>query len=245
MSAPLIRLVALAALVGPGLAVASVGRVTRLQGEATRIPRGAVGVPLAEGAAVELGDTLQVKPGGALKFELTDGSVIALAEKSTLTITEAEFEGQERKGFSGLLRGGSLWTKVKKALGGGKFEVTTERAVAGVRGTIFRIDADTLVKAASGGGKSRLASIIRVVEGVVVVHPAKAIAGTIKAPPGGPGKRVAVAGPREVGAEEWEARFVELQKNSQIAVGVDLWEQSVYDQAARRDAFAKWLEKNP
>ena len=222
---------------------AEVGRVSKLEGSATRTPRDGKPVALAEGAAVELGDTLVVKPGGALKFELTDGSVIALAERSTLTITEAEFEGQERKGFSGMLKGGSLWTKVKKALGGGKFEVTTERAVAGVRGTIFRIDADTLVKAA--GGRGRQASVVRVVEGVVAVRPTRLIARTLKAavPPKGP--RVEVPGPREISADEWEARFVELQQNTQLAVGVDLWEQAEYDAAAKRDAFARWLEKNP
>jgi hypothetical protein len=228
------------------LAQAEVGRITKLQGEATRAPRGGPAAALAPGSPIELGDTLAVKPGGALKLELTDGSVIALAEKSTLVITEAEFEGQERKGFSGLLQGGSLWTKVKKAMGGGKFEVTTERAVAGVRGTIFRIDADALVKAA-GGGRSRAASIVRVVEGVVAVRPsATVIARSSRAAAPPPkGKRVEVPGPREIGASEWESRFVELQKNTQIAVGVDLWEQAEYDQAARNDAFEKWLEKNP
>lgn len=223
-------------------ALADVGHITKLDGAATRAPKGGAAVALTEGAAIELGDTLVVTK-GALKLELTDGSIIALGDKSTLVINEAEFEGQERKGFSGFLQGGSLWTKVKKALGGGKFEVTTERAVAGVRGTIFRIDADSLVKAAKGG-KGRKASIVRVVEGVVAVKPTKAIAQTFtKAAPKGP--RTEVSGPKEVTVDEWEARFVELQKNTQITVGVDLWEQAQYDEAARHDAFAQWLEKNP
>lgn len=239
----LFRAAAVLGLLAAQAALAEVGHVSKLDGGATRTPRGGQPVALAEGAAVELGDTLAVKPGGALKFELTDGSVIALAEKSTLVITEAEFEGQERKGFSGMLKGGSLWTKVKKALGGGKFEVTTERAVAGVRGTIFRIDADTLIKAA--GGRGRTASVVRVVEGVVAVRPSKLVARTIKGATPPRGKRVEVPGPREVSADEWEARFVELQQNTQIAVGVDLWEQAEYDAAAKRDAFARWLEKNP
>ena len=238
------RAAALVVLALAQVALAEVGHVSKLEGSATRTPKGGQPAALAEGTAIELGDTLAVKPGGALKFELTDGSVIALAEKSTLTITEAEFEGQERKGFSGMLKGGSLWTKVKKALGGGKFEVTTERAVAGVRGPIFRIDAGTLVKAA--GGRGRVASVVRVVEGVVAVRPSKLVARTIKgAVPPAKGKRVEVPGPREISADEWEARFVELQQNTQIAVGVDLWEQAEYDAAAKRDAFATWLEKNP
>lgn len=237
------RLVALVVLSVAAGASAQVGQVTKLEGSATRTPRGGAAEPLKEGASIALGDRLEVAT-GALKLELTDGSVIALFEKSTLDITEADFEGQERRGFSGFLRRGSLWTRVKKALGGGKFEVTTERAVAGVRGTIFRIDADTFVKAAKG--KGRRASIVRVVEGVVAVKPTKHIAKTLtKAGPKKAGPRVEVPGPAEVTADEWEARFVELQRGQQLVVGEDLFEQAQLDEASQRDAFGRWLEANP
>jgi hypothetical protein len=236
------RILALTTALLAGHALASVGKIAVLDGAGTRTPKGGAAASLAVGTDIELGDTVDVTKGN-LKLELTDGSVIALAEKSKLEITEAEFEGQERKGFSAFLKAGSLWTKVKKALGGGKFEVTTERAVAGVRGTIFRVDADTLVKAAKGQG--RKASIVRVVEGVVAVRPTKEIAKTIKAAtPAAKGARVEVPGPKEITADEWEARFVELQKNQQITVGVDLWEQAEINAAAKADAFSKWLEKN-
>ncbi len=235
------RLFAVATLLCASLALAEVGKITKLDGAATRTPKGGKAEALKEGSAIELGDTIAVTT-GALKFELTDGSIIALDAKSLFTVNEAEFEGQERKGFSGFLKGGSLWTKVKKALGGGKFEVTTERAVAGVRGTIFRIDADTLVKAAKGQG--RRASIVRVVEGVVSVHPTREIAKSLKAALPSKGPRTEVPGPKEITADEWEARFVDLQKDTQIAVGLDLWEQAQFDEAAKHDAFSKWLEKN-
>ncbi|MBK6539065.1 MAG: hypothetical protein IPG09_15320, partial [Ignavibacteria bacterium] len=35
---------------------------------------------------------------------------------------------------------GSLWVKLKKLIGGGKFEVSTERMVNGVRGTEFSVE---------------------------------------------------------------------------------------------------------
>jgi len=225
------------------LALAEVGKVASLEGEATRTPKGGAAEALKVGSLIELADTITVKAGN-LKFELNDGSVIMLAPASTLEITEAEFEGQERKGFSGLLKAGSLWTKVKKALGGGKFEVSTERAVAGVRGTIFRIDADALVKAAKGKAKGRKASIVRVVEGAVAVNPSKAIAKTLKSALKPKGPRVEVPGPKEVSVDEWEKIFVTLAANQQIAVGVDLWEQAEIDEASRNDAFSKWIEKN-
>ncbi|MFO0596076.1 MAG: FecR family protein [Myxococcaceae bacterium] len=223
-------------------AFAEVGKVAALEGEASRTPKGGKPEALAAGANIELGDTLTVK--GNLKFELNDGSVIMLAPNSTLEITEADFEGQERKGFKGLLKAGSLWTKVKKALGGGGFEVSTERAVAGVRGTIFRIDADALVKAAKSK-QGRKASIVRVIEGSVGVNPTKAVADSIlKQLKKKQGPRVEVAGPKEVTADEWEKIFVALSANQQIAVGVDLWEQAEIEEAVKKDAFAKWIEKN-
>lgn len=236
------RLLVVAVSLLSSLALAEVGKVATLEGEATRTPKGGTAEALKAGSTVELGDTLSVKSGN-LKFELNDGSVIMLAPASVLEITEAEFEGQERSGFSGLLKAGSLWTKVKKAIGGGKFEVSTERAVAGVRGTIFRIDADALVKG-SKGGKGRKASIVRVVEGAVGVKPQPAIAKSIKSAAPKKGPRVEVPGPKEVTVDAWEKIFVDLAANQQVIVGVDLWEQAEIDAASKTDAFSKWIEKN-
>lgn len=236
------RLLVVAVAVLSSLGWADIGKISTLEGEATRTPKGGAAVALAAGSAIELGDVITVKTGN-LKLELTDGSIIALAPASTLEITEAEFEGQERKGFSGLLKGGSLWTKVKKALGGGKFEVSTERAVAGVRGTIFRIDADALVKAANKG-QGRRASIVRVIEGSVAVKPSAVIAKSLKKAAPKKGPRVEVAGPQEVSVDQWEKIFVTLAANQQIAVGVDLWEQAEIEEVAKNDAFSKWIEKN-
>ena len=241
------RLLCSAVMLVGALALADVGKVAQLDGSATRKGKDGTSEELHKDVAIQLGDTIEVGK-GFLKIELTDGSVLALSDKSKLVINEAEFEGQERKGFSALLSAGSLWTKVKKAIGGAKYEVQTERAVAGVRGTIFRVDADALVKANKGKGQARKASIVRVVEGAVNVRPsaevAKASKAQIKKPAAPKGPRVQVAGPQEVSEEKWEEIFVDLQKNQQIIVGVDLWEQAEIDTASKNDAFSKWLDKN-
>lgn len=239
------RFMAVVAVLVASSAFAEIGQISVVEGKATRTQKGGLAAQeLAVGTEIELGDTIDVKTGN-LKFELTDGSIVALAAGSKLEITEAEFEGQERKGFKALLGAGSLWTKVKKTLTGAKFEVTTERAVAGVRGTIFRIDADALVKAAKG----RKASIIRVIEGVVNVKPTEAVIKASHAAlpgikPVSKGPRTQVAGPTEISSDEWEKRFVDLQANQQVIVGVDLWDQAQAQAATKNDAFAKWLEKN-
>ncbi len=219
----------------PALAWASVGKVALLDGAATRTPdKGAAGA-LKVGDAIELNDTLKVSK-GHLKVELNDGSEIALDEKSELKIDEAEFEGQDCKAFVGELKSGSLWTKVKKLLGGAKYEVKTQRAVAGVRGTIFRIDANTLVTAAKG----RHATIVRVVEGAVGVT-AKVAKAVAKA---APGKHVQVPGPTEISQEQWEQKFVELQAGQAQIVGdgADLFEAAELKDKEKNDAFQKWLD---
>ena len=224
----------------PAAALASVGKVVILEGKGTRTPEGGgAAVELKVGTEIELKDLLKVS-GGGLKFELNDGSQIALADKSELLIDDAQFEGQECKSFLGTLKAGSLWTHVKKLVGGSKYEVKTERAVAGVRGTIFRIDADTLIKAAKG----RHATVVRVTEGIVRVNPSAAIAKTMKTQAPKPGERKEVSGPKEITADEWEAKFVELAAGQQMEVGEDLWEKAQLSEAQKNDAFSKWIDKN-
>ena len=233
------KILAALLVLSPAAALASVGKVVALEGKGTRTPDGGgAAVALKVGTEIELKDTLKVS-GGGLKFELNDGSQIALADKSELVVDDAQFEGQDCKSFLGTLKAGSLWTHVKKLLGGSKYEVKTERAVAGVRGTIFRIDADTLIKAAQG----RHATVVRVAEGVVRVNPSAAIAKTMKAQTK-PGERKQVPGPKEITADEWEAKFVELAAGQDFAVGADLWENAQLVEAQKNDAFSKWLDKN-
>ncbi len=233
---------ALLSLLIPAIASAAIGKVVVVEGKGTRTPDGGgAAVELKVGSEIELKDTLKAE-GGNLKFELNDGSQIALADKSELYIDEAKFDGQNCTGFMGTLKAGSLWTKVKKLLGDAKYEVKTERAVAGVRGTIFRIDADALVKSAKG----RHATLVRVTEGVVRVNPSKSAAATMKTakPPAAPkGERKEVPGPKEITADEWEAKFLDLQKDQSILVGDDLFEKAEIAKAEKNDAFQKWLEK--
>ena len=173
-------------------ALASVGTISTLEGTATRTSRG-VETPLKEGAAIEVEDLIRVKT-GALKLTLNDTSVIMLAQGADLTITEADFAGQERRSFSAKLGLGALWSKVTKALSGSnaKFEVVTERAVAGVRGTTFQVE---VVK----GGDGEIETHIGVIEGEVGVArwapPAMAVASAREAggSPRGAAKPTAMA----------------------------------------------------
>lgn len=252
-------------------ALAAIGRVSLVEGVAHRVPSdtdtrspraGAESERLREGTGIELSDRITVEEGAHLKITLNDGSVVVVGGGSTLYIDEARFEGQERRGFGVFLEVGKLWAKVKKAIAGSdaKFEVTTERAVAGVRGTIFRIDAlkatlqvntaqepskTTRRKKKRPAPKRQVSTRVRVDEGKVAVGDPRVyaqVAASGAAQPD-PGPRRQVAGPQEVDAATWEERFVLLQAGREVVVGPDLWEVGAV-KAGTNDAFDAWIEAN-
>jgi hypothetical protein len=231
---------ALLALALSTTALGAVGTVTVVDGPAFRTPKGGAELPLQQGASVELDDTLRTGPAGGLKVTLTDQSVVVLGPDSELLVERAEFEGQERSRVSLKLLVGGIWAKVKKAIAGtdSTFEVSAARAVAGVRGTIFRVDATPLI-AGTHPPKIR-ETVVRVSEGRVGVN-AQVKASGAKPPPKGP--RVEVPGPTEVTAEQWEKRFVELQAGREVRI-TDTQFQSGKARETK-DAIDRFLQKHP
>lgn len=241
-------------------AFASVGEVSVLEGHATRAPgKDAAPVDLKVGSPIEQGDVLKVDAGGNLKLTLTDKSVLMVAGGSELTIDEARFKGLERESFSIKLALGKVWAHVSKTLAGSdqNFEVKTDRAVAGVRGTIFRVDATKLFDQAQAKPRKaagRSYTVVRVQDGKVAVnakvareHQDKAdpqLLAQMGIKPGGPGPRHRVEGPKQISKEAWEAKFTELQKQQFVAVGEDLWHEGGWDPKTDQDAFARFVNKN-
>ncbi len=223
----------------------SVGRVSVLQGTAKR--RAADGDhALAVGSTVHLGDVVRVDARSRLKMTLNDQSVIMLDENSELTLTEADFDHQVRKGFAATLGFGKFWAKVKKAVSGSdaKFEVSTDRAVAGVRGTAFRVETVTLVSGATRTKGTR----VRVSQGKVAVdsrfNDQPQLAGATAGPDQKQGKRVQVQGPQEITRQEWEEKFVELQKGWALTVGAAGYWQVEPNAPEPKDAFATFIQAN-
>ncbi len=179
-----------------------VGTVTVLDGSAERTPQGGKAVALAKGAALEAGDLVKVAKGN-LKVVLADDSVLMLGEGSELRLDEATFAGKERKGVSLRLLLGALWTHVTK---GGRYEVQTERAVAGVRGTTFRVDV-------LSADPKHPATCVCVGEGKVGVWSGVDAAADAK-------KEKASAGagepPASLSRPGWTPRFTEVAANGQL-----------------------------
>jgi hypothetical protein len=97
------------------------------------------------GAAVQMGDQLATGRPGRMKVVFPDDSVLTVSEDSRVTVDDQVFSADAGKARSvfGLLRG-----KVNAAVSeyyrnpGNSYEIKTETAVAGVRGTEFAMTFD-------------------------------------------------------------------------------------------------------
>jgi hypothetical protein len=195
-----------AVLAGVTLALAAVavaapnapaGTVTFLAGDAARTAPGGKPEKLAVGKAVLQGDVLETQKRTRLEVKLGDGSVLRLGPSSKAEVAAAAFgKTVEDRNVSAKLLVGKVWANVAKAVGGEqRFEVKTENAVAGVRGTTFRVDAAT--------DKS---VVVKVYSGTVAVAsgsiPRPEHQGAV--PAGTKPQRTQIAGPQQVTREQWE-----------------------------------------
>lgn len=82
------------------------------------------------------GDSVRTGKESRVELSYADGTVIRLGENSRLVVRS---QGSVRS--VGLLSG-KFWAKVAKLSGGSRFEVASPTAVAGVRGTVFKVEVD-------------------------------------------------------------------------------------------------------
>lgn len=119
---------------------APAGQVLAASGQAF-IETGGQRNPAKPGDPVSVGDTLDVPQGAKVKLRMNDGSVIAAAAGSRLTIEAYESDGSGRNAqlnlASGLLR--AVVTQVNQP---SRFEVSTATGVAAVRSTDWFVAAN-------------------------------------------------------------------------------------------------------
>lgn len=215
--------VALAAPAAPR----SAGAVTFVSGEATRSARGKA-EPLAVGSVVWPGDVLETRRRTRLEVKLADESVLRIGPLSRVVLEEALFGGtaEERKVAAKLVVG-RIWANVAKAVGGeARFEIQTENAVAGVRGTTFRVDAAT-----------DRSVVVRVYAGTVAVA-----SGAVPRPEhhGAKPERRQVPGPQEVSREQWEKIVTSMMQVRVSAAGVPAEPEPFALAKAGGDTWEEW-----
>jgi hypothetical protein len=203
--------------------------VSALEGKASRARLNAQPTPLSIGAAVGQGDTIATEDDSRLELKFSDGSALRVGPRAKMQLTEAHFSGgPAKRKMTAKLFFGNLWAKVTSVIQGEqKFAIETENAVAGVRGTTFRVDART--------DKSVL---VRVYAGTVAVAKNVPIYATGKDEP-----RHEVAGPEEVSRERWE-KIVGKQMQIVIAAdGTPGEPEKFAEDADKDDAWAKWNQE--
>ena len=175
-------------------------KVTYLNGTATVTSEGQWQVRSLEvGSALHQGDQVRTGAHTRLEILLPDGSFLRFAENTDFTVQTIDCSKKEkRRTVRFKLALGKTWASVKKLFFGlrPKTEVTTNNAVCGVRGTVFRMnvndDQSALVRTYEGEvnvskGEGRETEKQRLITGSPVKVP-------------GPSP---VPGPHKVSMEEW------------------------------------------
>lgn len=167
--------------------------VSFLEGSAFKSRTGKDWKPVSKGDTLNAGDSVKTDAKSKIELTLPDGSKVRFSENSSFKVESLLFKEEERN-FGIKVLFGKVWSKAAKFKKVSKFEIKTANAVAGVKGTTYRIDAN-----------EDSSSMVRVYEGEVSV-------GSLPAEKGDKGRSTSpkyvsgpteVPGPHEVTREEW------------------------------------------
>jgi hypothetical protein len=128
-----------------GVAAERAAVVTRLNGTALVASKGEkTGKPLKKHDHIMAGQEVKVGEKSRIELKYPDGTVMRFAERSTIKMEDITYDSSTKsKKVRVDLGGGKLWANVKKLVtSDSKVEVKTVNAVAGVRGTIYRVNVD-------------------------------------------------------------------------------------------------------
>jgi FecR protein len=210
------------------VAAAKPAQISFVEGKAQRASAKGGPEDLKVGVAVTAGDTITTGEDARVELKFADASVLRVGPSAKLLLTDAHFnEGPAKRKMTVRLFFGNVWAKVTSIVSGDqKFAVETENAVAGVRGTTFRVDANN--------DKSVL---VRVYAGAVAVAKPVPLYDKSK---GRPGEREEVDGPQEISLEQW-TKLVGAQM--QIVIGADGKPgelRKFTEEDEKGDAWAQW-----
>ena len=213
--------------------------VTMVQGTARVFTKGAMaGRVLKKGDRLKKDDVIKVAEKSRLEIRFPDGTMMRLSEKSSIKMRDVFYNRQtEGKKVYVDLSVGKLWATVKKLVTpDSSVVVETSNAVAGVRGTVYRVnveeDKSALIKVYSGS--------------VYVANPPKE---ATDRPPMQVSKPTEVPGPREVPPpyhevtmQEWTVIVNAMQQVSVSSQGVASQPQD-FDPKADADDWVQWNQQ--
>jgi hypothetical protein len=178
------------------------------------------------------GDRLKTAAESRCEVKLNDGSMIRLGENSEFDFQQSNLSKQARQ-VDATLKKGSIWANILKwRWAENKFEVKSPTAVCAVRGTIYRMEADSTTRVA-------------VYDGQVDIGPTQDLRQQLelKRRPAGPPVPVSgptqISGPSQVTLEQW----VRLVEGYQIEV----WDDGDYAKSkidSTTEAKLDWIRWN-
>ncbi len=180
-------------------------------------------------SAICNGDQIKTNKQSRCETKLNDKSIIRIGENTTF----AFHENQLNKNIRAEIKSGRIWAYVKRLRIRSNFQVRTPTAVCAVRGTIYRIDADSSTR-------------ILVYQGSVDVGPVGTVQGDtsrsqeqrIFQPPHEVPGPTQVPGPFEVTLDQW----VRIVAGFQIEVRPDgkYHKSKINQQIDKEDDWVKW-----
>jgi hypothetical protein len=188
--------------------------------------------PLKLQDVLEEGDQVRTREGAQMELVLADNSRLRFAGNSEFKVIRMEAGGPSTpRDVNVHVKLGKAWASVAKTVGTkGNFEISSNTAVAGVRGTVYRMDIETDSSA-----------LVRVYDGTVHVTGGGKAAEAPK--PVGPPTRVSgpkpIPGPHKVTMEEWTVIIKTMQ---QVKVGADgvPGKPRDFTEKEDRDAWVEW-----
>ena len=212
--------------------------VTAIQGTARIYTEdSSTGRLLKKGDVLRQENEVKVAEKSRIELRFPDGTVMRLSEKSHLKMSELSFNKQtDSKNVKVDLSLGKLWANVKRLVtSDSSVEVRTTNAVAGVRGTVYRVNVED--------DKSAL---VKVYDGTVyVANPprdaSKPIA-KVTAPQEVSGPKEVPPPYHEVSMEEWTTIVKAMQQISISPQGVPSKPED-FDPEADSDDWVKWNQE--
>lgn len=171
-----------------------------------------------------------------VEMVLPDKSLIRFASKTKFKLVQADTGEDGKRAVEVSVTMGKVWTNVRKSLPGrdDKYEISCQNAVAGVRGTIYRMDVE--------GDQSALVKVydgeVRVAGGLRKQQPAASATEPPK-PVSGP---TVIEGPEPVSMEEWMYIVKSMQQISITSDG-QARKPREFLESEDMDDWVKWNKK--
>ena len=201
----------------------------------------------AEGPFKKVKRNREVKPGAFLRvgensraeLKWPDGSILRVGPSSLLHIKESGYNAKSKEvSVDATLVGGKAWAQVSNLVGTeAKFQVKSQNAVAGVRGTVFRINVD-----------KDDATVVKVYDGAVAVSNSpffqdKPDDKNAAASPIDPNRKQIASPFQEISKKEWEQIVAKMME---VRVGPDGKMSSASQFSAESDKLEdpEWVNWN-